>query len=105
MNELKNIVTEKAFLKQVIELAVTLGWKVEHVFEQAKYARRTSKGFPDLVLARVMDTIPESEVIFAELKSEKGQPTSAQIEWGHATDAFLWRPSDWPEIERVLGGE
>ena len=70
-------------------------------------------GFPDLVLAH-----PQKGVIFAELKSEKGKPTEAQMEWlevlSNATygcptksDHWLvrvcvWRPSDMDEIEARL---
>ena len=48
-------------------------------------------------------------VIFAELKTEKGTPSTAQDEWleklGLCTElsVHLWRPSDWDEIEERLG--
>lgn len=52
-------------------------------------------------------------LVFAELKTEKGRFSHAQLNWlgrleevaGWPTDAvdvFTWRPSMWAEIERVL---
>lgn len=121
--------TEAAFQRQVIELAQLYGWRVAH-FRPARTADgwRTAvqgdgAGFPDLVLAR------RPELIFAELKSERGRPTAAQREWldqlgsiaqavqlrceaaaeqlgepepPSLVDAYLWRPSDWPAIEARL---
>jgi hypothetical protein len=49
-------------------------------------------------------------VVFAELKREGKKPTAEQQRWldalaaTGAVEAYLWRPSDWPEIELVLGG-
>ena len=62
-------------------------------------------GFPDLVLAR------RGRVIYAELKAQGGQLREDQIRWRDAMCPperqafcgwFLWRPSDWAQIERVL---
>ena len=63
----------------------------------------TSKGFPDLVIAR---TDPP-RLIYAELKSAKGRIAPEQKEWQARLEAngqefYIWRPSDWPEIERIL---
>lgn len=103
--------TEKEFLAQIIELAILTGWLVHHVFEQRQYARRTDKGFPDLVLVR------PPRLLFVEAKSEKGKISPAQDEWlsklrqcfhwheaidSHIPETYVWRPSDWPEIVRVL---
>ena len=46
-------------------------------------------------------------LLFAELKAERGQLTHAQRAWLDAlkqtdTPAYLWRPSDWPQIEATL---
>src|SRR3990167_3171067 len=103
--------TEAAFLRQVVDLAHLTGWLCHHC-----RPARTSKGwatpiqgdagFPDLVLAK------EGQVIFVELKREKGRVTGAQQAWRWALGAgrvarraFVWRPSDWPEIERILKGD
>ncbi len=84
------------FMPQVIELAELLGWKYYHTHD----SRRSPEGFPDLVLAR-------DRVIYAELKSEKSQPSFEQWEWllllqECGEETYLWRPSDWDELLAVL---
>ena len=79
-------------------------------------SRRSQPGFPDLTMVR------GGELIFAELKtdSQKSVETDEQkawladlrevaaVVWGNipigapVLQVFLWRPSDWPEIERAL---
>jgi hypothetical protein len=92
-------VPEKIFQRQVEQLAVTLGWAYYHTFN----SYRSVQGFPDLVL--VNET--QRRTVFAELKSEKGKPTSKQLEWlrvlaAAGNEAYLWRPSDFDGIVRVL---
>jgi hypothetical protein len=58
-------------------------------------------GWPDLCL------IKGSRLIFAELKSEKGKLTAAQVTVLNALEAtghevFCWRPSDWDSVCEVL---
>jgi hypothetical protein len=106
---------ESDFQRLVIEYARLLGWRVAH-FRAARIRRRDGSvyystpvaadggGFPDLVLAR------RGRVVFAELKSPRGRQTPAQEAWarelnGGPVRCYLWRPADWPEIERVLSGE
>ena len=104
--------TEAAFLRQVVDLAHYTGWLVHHcrpaVLPSGKWATHIQgdPGFPDLVLAK------EGRVIFVELKREKGRVTDAQQAWRWALgagrygcSAFVWRPSDWSVIEKVLKGE
>lgn len=92
--------TEKQWQKQVVDLAVQLGFKrAYHTFD----SRRSHPGFPDLVLVR-------DRIIFAELKREPrvSSPVSdAQKEWLDALAAaggecYLWRPSDLDEIAGIL---
>ena len=89
--------SEKQFQQAVIDFAILKGWKYYHTYN----SRRSVPGFPDLVLVR-------ERVIFVELKREGGKLTEAQHEWcaaiSHAKngEVYIWRPSDWPEIERVL---
>jgi hypothetical protein len=62
-------------------------------------------GFPDLVLLR------PPELIFAELKSDRGITSRAQDDWLRylgavpGVKAFVWQPADWRsgDIERALG--
>ena len=103
--------TEKDFQRQVVELAKILGWRVYHPF----LSKWSERGFPDLTMVRARDR----RLLFAELKREKGVVSEAQREWidllgaldiGHdrphaddvSVEVFVWRPSDWDEIERVL---
>ena len=101
--------TEAQFQKQVIDLAQLWGWRVAH-FRPARTATgwRTpvsadGAGFPDLVIAK------GGLLIFAELKTKTGRMSPAQTLWldalGPTTQArlvTLWRPADWPAIERAI---
>jgi hypothetical protein len=89
--------TEKQFMAQVVQLARLCSWMVYHTHD----SRRSAAGFPDLVLLR------GAEMVAAELKAGRGRTTPEQDAWlaafGRAGAAvFVWRPADWPEIERVL---
>ena len=98
------MIKEKDFQQGVVELARFNGWKVFHPYE----SRRCVPGYPDLTMVRVSDR----RIIFAELKTEKGRLSEYQKEWGealtqiasedNAVSYYLWRPSDWDEIEKVL---
>lgn len=103
---LANSITEAEFQQKLIHFAQLHGWAVMHT-----RPGRTSKGwrtniagdgigFFDLVLMR-------DRVIFAELKKQNGRQTPHQKAWyeraKHANaEAYVWRPLDWPEIERTL---
>jgi hypothetical protein len=100
-------VTESEFQDQVIEWAVFRGWKVQHqrparVIRNGRESWRTTiqghKGAPDLLLAR------KGVVIHAELKTDKGKLSPEQESWRDSMGETwrLWRPSDWPAIEREL---
>ena len=89
-------VTERDFQQVVIEAARLAGWLVYHTHD----SRRSEPGFPDLVLVR-------DRVVYAEIKTEKAKPTAEQLHWLEAltaagSECYIWRPDDWPEIERVL---
>lgn len=98
-------ISEAQFQRTVIEAARRLGWLVHHV-RPGRNARGRwmtavsgDVGFPDLVLCHKNT----GDVIFAELKAEKGQVDPAQAAWHAALPlAFIWRPSDWREIEDRL---
>lgn len=101
-------VTEIDFQEAVIDTAHAYGWIVAH-FRPARTSEgwRTpvsadGAGFPDLVL--VKDGQP---IVFAELKSEKGKITEQQQTWINLIavcdgNVYIWRPSDWDEIQAVL---
>lgn len=94
------LASERAFQAAVVAFAQLHNWRVYHTFD----SRRSDPGFPDLLLVR------NGVVVIAELKAQKGRCTPAQVEWLEAFDAAkhklvrVWRPSDWKEIETVLGG-
>lgn len=78
-------------------LAATLGFRLRYHTLRSK---GSTSGFPDRVIVR-------ERVLFAELKTEKGKPTDAQVEWltmlaAAGAEVYLWRPSDLDEIGRIL---
>src|SRR5260370_40530780 len=99
--------TEAAFTTQVIGFAKLHRWRVARS-RPARTARgwRTAVqgdgvGFPDLMLVR-------QRAIVAELKVGLRKLTIEQTDWIGAFQrtgitAYVWRPADWPQIERVLG--
>jgi len=94
---------EKELSQLIFDAARKLGWLV------ARYPTwrptGTVAGFPDLVLLR------NGRLIFAELKSEKGEPIPAQQEWLDAlrevATVYVWKPRNWlsGEIAEILGGD
>ena len=109
---------EESWLGWVTDYAVRVArppWRYYHTRD----SRRSAAGFPDLVLVR------GPRLIFAELKTERGKLTADQVAWledlamvaatatGRAWDppgdppppvpeVYVWRPSDRPEIGRIL---
>ena len=83
----------------VVDAAKLNGWRVYHTFD----SRRSEPGFPDLVMVR------GGRLIAAELKSETGRPTRAQVDWlrdleaVESVETYLWRPSDWEQVCEKLG--
>lgn len=87
---------EKQFLAAVIAVAKRLGWRAYHTHD----SRKSAAGFPDLTLWR-------ERLLFAELKTDAGQLSAAQLnvieglrEAG--AEVYVWRPSDWAEVLLVL---
>jgi hypothetical protein len=88
--------SEKDLTTLIVDLAKQLGWKRYHTYRSEK----SPAGFPDEVFVR-------ERVIFAELKRQKGKTTPLQDEWLDAlrkagSEVYLWRPSDLPEIAKIL---
>ncbi len=109
-------ITEAQFLKQVVALAQTFGFKVAH-FQTAHIQRKDGshyyatpiqadgEGFPDLVLAK-----RGHPIYFLELKGAKGRTTQAQADWLYLLDrgsspAMVIKPSDWDSLVKLLGGK
>lgn len=90
-------VTEKEWQQQVKDMAALMGFRrAYHTFD----SRRSSSGFPDLVLVR-------ERIIFLELKREKGKLSDAQREWLRALikakgEVYVARPHDFDALAEVL---
>lgn len=91
-------ISEKSFMANVIKLATLTGWLCYHTFN----SRRSSPGFPDLVMVK------PPNVLFIELKREKGKLSEAQRLWKETLEQCpgvsygLWTPSQWVGIEKIL---
>ena len=102
--------TEAQFQAAVIDYARRNLWRVHHHHDSRRQVRpgvlvgdRDASGYPDLTCVR-------ERVLWAELKRDGGRLSVAQSAWINALrdagqEAYIWRPSDWLEIERVLGRE
>lgn len=90
-------VLEKDWQRTVVDLARQLGWtRIYHTHD----SRRSTHGFPDLVLVR-------DRVIYLELKRETTRPTSEQVAWLRAlraagAEAYIARPRDLEDLAAVL---
>lgn len=88
---------EKRFTDSVRLAARQLGWMEYHTYRST----RSTPGFPDLVL------IKPPRLIWAELKMPRGRITEPQRHWFRSLvlsgqECYIWRPSDWDEILRIL---
>lgn len=110
--EVITLISESAFQQTVVELARALGYIVGFTHD----ARKSEPGEPDLRMVHK----EQGRVLFLELKTEKGRLTKGrwnkagtrfmpgQNDWAEALNAcpgaeyYLFRPSDWDEIEAVL---
>lgn len=104
---------ERPFTNEVIKFARDHNWTVFHIHDQDSYENyrkiATGGGFPDLIMYRT-DGQGRASMVVAELKTdaENSMVRPNQDEWLNAykqfiPSTFVWRPSDWEEIERVLG--
>jgi hypothetical protein len=124
----RSTVSERAFQSQVTNLATFYGWKWAHFHDSRRQVVRRGQtavigdaaaaGFPDLVLVR------GPELLFVELKAEKGRTRPTQVEWIKAlrvveeavqrtrqgdiwgtelaVEVHLWKPRDWDEVHDRL---
>jgi hypothetical protein len=88
--------SEKDFMAEVVRFAKRNLWLVYHTHD----SRKSAAGFPDLVLVR-------ERVVWAELKAQDGKVAADQQTWIDSLvvaeqEVYLWRPSDWPQIQGVL---
>jgi hypothetical protein len=91
-------ILERDWQRQVVQLAKQLGWRlVYHTFD----SRRSTHGFPDLVIVK-------DRVIFLELKREKSKLADEQIDWlrslrAAGAEAYVARPRHLEPLARLLG--
>jgi hypothetical protein len=90
--------TEKRWMQQLIDTARLCGWYPVHQL----WPMGTAHGVPDLVLIR-------ERVVWIEAKTERGKLTPAQAAMidrlrAAGQEVHVWRPSDWPTVERMLAG-
>jgi hypothetical protein len=96
-------ISEKAFMTAVLRLAKQYGWMSYFTWS----SKRSPEGFPDLVLAHPS---PERDtpIIVAELKTDTGQCTPAQVAWlaalagASGVVSEIWRPADLDAIVQRL---
>jgi hypothetical protein len=90
--------SEAHFMARVRKLARLYGWVDWHTLDSTG----TRSGEPDLRLVR------PPRYILAELKSQHGRlslPQAAAIallEQCPGIETYVWKPSDWQDIQRVL---
>jgi len=98
--QLKSLELEKDFQERVCTLARLNGWKVYAIPDSR---RATLAGYPDLTMWHVK----QKRIVWAELKREKGKTSPAQditIQELQIVgcEVYVWRPSDWDEIIKIL---
>ena len=93
------VVTERDLREQVRDICKLFGWRMYFSWTSI----HSPRGFPDLVLVN-----PEKQrLIFAELKSAKGELSEHQVEWIEALRqagqvVFVWKPHQIEEIVEIL---
>ncbi len=90
-------VSEKQWMRVVVDAARLLGWSVYHTHD----SRRSDPGFPDLCLVK------GDRLIFAELKREQGRVSPVQQLWldmlaQTRAECYIWKPSMWDSVEAIL---
>lgn len=96
---LKAEADEKSFQQAVVDLAKKNGWLVYHTYD----SRKSTAGFPDLVLVR-------ERVLWLELKVHPNKPTAEQLRWIDALKAagqWAWvlYPEEWANVVNLLEGK
>lgn len=90
--------TERDFMRQVLDLAAIYGWSAYH----PALSKWSERGWPDLAMVR------PPRFILAELKRETGRTSPHQDRWlamlgaCPGVETYLWRPSDLDHIAEIL---
>jgi len=96
--------SEAQFQARVRKLLTLHGYpKIYHT----KRSKGSDKGFPDLVAVSVR----QKRRLFIELKRESAPKKipADQLDWHDhlveaGAEAYIWRPSQWRELERIIAG-
>lgn len=93
----KKRMSEAVFQDIVVGLLDANGWEVYHTQD----SRKSREGFPDLTAWRGVT------LLFAELKKDGEDPTPDQVRCMEGlsrtgAEVYLWRPSDWPAIYKIV---
>ena len=93
------LVSEAALQQAIVSAASKLGWMHYHTYD----SRRSSEGFPDLVL--VHDG--KQRIVYIECKSEDGKVSIYQLAWQDAlarcdAEIYVVRPRHLDEIIQIL---
>jgi hypothetical protein len=95
---LDRAMSEAEWQRTVTDYATLRGWRWFHDND----SRRNKAGLPDLLLVR------DRRLVFAELKREKVVGLRREQEaWIRAlnvtpAEVYVWRPSSWNDVERIL---
>lgn len=105
-------ITERQWQGTVEKLLTAHGWTWWHAPDNRpivassghRYVQNVRAGFPDLL------AVKGAWIIAAELKREIGKTTEEQDDAlaklaGAGVEVFVWRPSDLPEVRRILAGK
>lgn len=93
--------SEKSLSQHVVHAAKECGWLVARTW----LSKFSPAGEPDLRMVK------DGRLVIAELKSDKGQPSAAQVTWLDALsqvqgiETFLLRPNDLGEVYKLLLGQ
>lgn len=95
--KIADILSEKQFQQQILDLAKLRGWKTYHPYD----SRHSTAGWPDVTLVK------DGRLIFWEVKSAKGRVSEEQAQWLVALaltgcEARVVRPADWDYIVEAL---
>lgn len=92
--------TEAAFQRQIQDFAAFCGFNLIY---HTRYSLGSPSGYPDLTLV----SESKQRVLFIEVKGPKGVVSPAQRVWidglrNAGQEAYVFKPQDWPQVERVL---
>ena len=100
----EQLLKEKDFQQQVIQVARLTGWLVFHDYD----SRRNARGLPDTILTRPGREGSPGRLLFCELKSQRGKLRPEQEEWLATlatvlgVEVYVWRPSNFDTIVDIL---